>query len=116
MDGIGWEWIVGAIAVVLITFVAGRLSGGGGEQRTDLSGTPVGPTMRGATPPPASAPAPLAARMLDGVPPDQRQAIAAALTSGNKIQAIKLLREATGLGLRESKDTIEAIESQGKRG
>lgn len=52
--------------------------------------------------------------MLDGVPPDKRQAIGTALASGNKIEAIKLLREATGLGLRESKDAIEAIGGQRK--
>lgn len=41
----------------------------------------------------------------------QLNAIAEALRSGNKIQAIKLHRDATGLGLKESKDEIEAIEA-----
>jgi hypothetical protein len=41
----------------------------------------------------------------------QLNAIADALRAGNKIEAIKLHREATGLGLKESKDEIEAIET-----
>lgn len=32
-------------------------------------------------------------------------------TSGKKIQAIKELREATGLGLREAKDLVDAIDA-----
>lgn len=41
----------------------------------------------------------------------QMNAIADALRAGNKIEAIKLHRKATGLGLKESKDEIEAIEA-----
>ncbi len=41
----------------------------------------------------------------------QLNAIADALRSGQKIEAIKLHREATGLGLKEAKDAIEAIEA-----
>jgi hypothetical protein len=33
-----------------------------------------------------------------------------ALRRGNKIEAIKLLRNATGLGLKEAKDAVERIE------
>jgi ribosomal protein L7/L12 len=36
-------------------------------------------------------------------------AVEAALAQGNKIAAIKLLREATGLGLKESKDAVERM-------
>lgn len=36
-----------------------------------------------------------------------------ALRGGNKIEAIKLLREATGLGLKEAKDLVEAHEAGG---
>lgn len=36
-----------------------------------------------------------------------------ALRSGNKIEAIKRLREATGLGLKEAKDLVEAHEAGG---
>lgn len=41
----------------------------------------------------------------------QLDAITAALRAGNKIEAIKLYREATGFGLKESKDEVEAIEA-----
>jgi hypothetical protein len=34
--------------------------------------------------------------------------VTAALEKGDKIEAIKLLRKATGLGLKESKEAIEA--------
>lgn len=40
----------------------------------------------------------------------QINAISDALRGGNKIEAIKLYREATGLGLKESKDAVEALE------
>jgi len=33
-----------------------------------------------------------------------------ALSKGNKIEAIRLLREQTGLGLKEAKDAVEAFE------
>jgi len=35
--------------------------------------------------------------------------IAEALADGNKIEAIKIYREATGKGLKESKDFIDAL-------
>jgi hypothetical protein len=41
----------------------------------------------------------------------QLNAIADSLRAGNKIEAIKLYREATGFGLKESKDEVEAIEA-----
>jgi ribosomal protein L7/L12 len=40
----------------------------------------------------------------------QRQAIEAAIFAGNKIEAIKLYREATGVGLAEAKAAVEATE------
>lgn len=40
----------------------------------------------------------------------QINAISDALRGGNKIEAIKLYREATDLGLREAKDAVEALE------
>jgi ribosomal protein L7/L12 len=36
--------------------------------------------------------------------------ISAALAGGNKIEAIKLVRERTGLGLKESKDLVERLQ------
>jgi len=43
--------------------------------------------------------------------PEQRAAIVAALKRGNKIEAIKLCREATGLGLAEAKEWVEQLET-----
>jgi len=44
--------------------------------------------------------------------PDHTVAIQEALFDGKKIEAIKLYREQTGLGLKESKDAVEHIEEQ----
>ena len=44
------------------------------------------------------------------LPDEQIEAIRDALFRGNKIQAIKLYREATSLGLAESKAFIDALE------
>ena len=41
----------------------------------------------------------------------QRQAIEAAIFAGNKIEAMKLYREATGVGLAEAKEAVEAMEA-----
>jgi hypothetical protein len=43
--------------------------------------------------------------------PEQRESIAAALYQGQKIAAIKQLRELSGLGLKESKDIIDRLEA-----
>jgi hypothetical protein len=44
--------------------------------------------------------------------PDNTAAIHEALFAGNKIEAIKLYREQTSLGLKESKDAVEQLEAQ----
>jgi ribosomal protein L7/L12 len=44
-------------------------------------------------------------------PADVEAEILALLRNGNKIEAIKRLREATGLGLKEAKDAIDALEA-----
>ena len=43
--------------------------------------------------------------------PEQRDSIATALYQGRKIEAIKQLREWSGLGLGESKDIIDRLEA-----
>ena len=43
---------------------------------------------------------------------EQRQTLAEALYGGRKIEAIKQLRELSGLGLKESKEIIERLESE----
>jgi ribosomal protein L7/L12 len=56
--------------------------------------------------------APLQSGSLDsGLPDDVR----AALASGRKIEAIKLLRGHTGLGLKEAKDRVDAHEASAPR-
>lgn len=44
------------------------------------------------------------------IPPD----VAALMLQGNKIDAIRLLREQTGMGLKEAKDAVEAIQERNK--
>jgi ribosomal protein L7/L12 len=46
--------------------------------------------------------------------PTQNGRIQALLAAGNKIEAIKVYREMTGLGLKEAKDAVEAMQRQQK--
>jgi ribosomal protein L7/L12 len=88
--------VAGAAIALLIVFTAMR---GGGERHRDL--------MR---PPPM---APEAATLAPGVADEVRTLLA----RGAKIEAIKTVRETTGLGLKEAKDLVEAIEAgQGPAG
>ena len=115
MMGIGWEWIAGALAAVIVAFLIGRISAGS-DARTDLSGMPPGMAPRPAPPPPSPIAGPADGAMpLPSVPEAERRAIFRELAAGNKIAAIKLLREASGLGLREAKDLVEAVERQSPR-
>ena len=45
----------------------------------------------------------------NSIPPQ----VLAALERGNKIEAIRLLREASGLGLKDAKDAVEAVQRHG---
>jgi large subunit ribosomal protein L7/L12 len=95
-----WELAVAIVAGVLIGFLMRRRA-----PRQDLSGTPAPPPLRPLAPFRSAAPP-------QGGPPlttEQVMAVEAALAQGNKIAAIKLLREATGLGLKESKDAVERM-------
>ncbi|RIJ76949.1 hypothetical protein D1871_08165 [Nakamurella silvestris] len=58
------------------------------------------PEYRVPTPPPPG--------QVPGVPAD----VVAAIRSGNKLMAIKLYRGHTGLGLKEAKESVEALERQ----
>jgi large subunit ribosomal protein L7/L12 len=52
-----------------------------------------------------------AATAISAMSPDERNnAIVSLLKQGRKIEAIKLYREQTGLGLKEAKDAVEQIE------
>lgn len=50
--------------------------------------------------------------MSEPTPEAQADRIKNALFAGNKIEAIKLYREQTGLGLKESKDAVEKLEAE----
>ncbi|OGV65814.1 MAG: hypothetical protein A2283_07750 [Lentisphaerae bacterium RIFOXYA12_FULL_48_11] len=50
--------------------------------------------------------------MIDPIPTEMAQKIANCLYAGRKIEAIKLYRDHTGKGLKESKDFIEALEAK----
>ena len=94
-----WLWIAG-LAVLLL--FAGFAMGSRRREGRDLM-EPPRPVQR--TPPrPSVTPAPFLV-----VQPDQRAQIAAALQAGKKIEAIKLMREATGMGLAEAKAAVEAM-------
>ncbi|MBT5017664.1 ribosomal protein L7/L12 [bacterium] len=43
---------------------------------------------------------------------EQRQEILDSIRQGNKIQAIKIFRDVTGAGLKESKEFVEELTSQ----
>ncbi len=43
---------------------------------------------------------------------EQVQRISAAVFAGRKIEAIKIYREGTGVGLKDAKDFIEALEAR----
>lgn len=102
--------IVGIAAVIVI----GLLLWHGSKKKSsdeftgnvdDAGNTPVATDATAATPPSAS----------DGLPShhlvsNAEAAIRAILAAGHKIEAIKRVREETGLGLKEAKDLVEAME------
>ena len=97
------------VAWSALMFWLGRRSGGSSR---DLSGPPAHMVIPGVKP--AAAPPP----SMQATPPPQGlhlqpgmlEAVQAALMTGNKIMAIKLYREATGVGLAEAKAAVEAME------
>jgi hypothetical protein len=100
MNGLplGWGAAAALLAVVALAFWLGRATARG--ERGDLSGPPAGMPPRA-----------MAGTAVDaaGLPPEQLGAIRDAIARGNKIAAIKLMREATGLGLAEAKQAVEAL-------
>ncbi|MDG2002046.1 MAG: ribosomal protein L7/L12 [Novosphingobium sp.] len=93
-----WQAIAWTAAIFLLGFIFGKRTGGG----RDLSGPPP---MSEEPPPPLSAPEPEASG--GGFDSGVRALIEAELTAGHKIEAIKLLREATGMGLKDAKEAVE---------
>jgi ribosomal protein L7/L12 len=58
-------------------------------------------------------PPPAAVRSVRPLPEGERAAIVALLARGSKLEAIKRVRELTGLGLKEAKDMVEAWDAGG---
>ena len=48
----------------------------------------------------------------EGLPEDLAPAVLAAIGTGRKVEAVKLVRSATGLGLREARSLVEELEAR----
>ncbi len=93
-----------AIGVVFLLLLAFALRPSRG--RDSLMGNGQVPRYRlGQTEPKVSLAAPVVA-----LPPEVEQQVRALLAAGRKIEAIKLAREVTHLGLRDAKDLVESLE------
>ena len=98
-----------ALVVVAIALRIGFTLGRKADDRGDLSGVrhnPVAPPP----PRPAATPGASAGDTPQGMTHAQLAEIQRELAAGHKITAIKLYREATGMGLAESKNAVEAME------
>lgn len=95
--------VIGALALLAIGYALGRMTTTAGDDRGRLDQLPaaLAQTAR-AAPAPTAQPGTLS--------PEALTRIQDALRAGNKIQAIKIMREATGLGLAEAKDAVEAMQ------
>jgi hypothetical protein len=103
-----WTWVAIVVVALALALRVGFSLGRKSEDRGDLSGItqPRDVSQPRPSPPVAAASAPLP----QGLTAAQLAEIERELHAGNKITAIKLYREATGLGLAESKDAVEAME------
>lgn len=92
------------ILFVALLFFAFRRRGDAG----DLMGPPRagGQTVFPRTPLPTPPHAPPGG---GGLTPEVEEQVRALLAAGEKINAVKLVRQATGLGLREALDLVEAL-------
>jgi hypothetical protein len=98
---LGWGVAAVVAGLVVLVFWLGRASAGGNRGRGDLSGVPSRK--------PRARPASSFGSGPAGLNSAQRMAIVDELARGNKIAAIKLMREATGVGLTEAKQAVEAM-------
>lgn len=97
--------VIALVAVAVAGYLLGRARGAAAARREFAS-----PNADLRLPPPEMPPVLPAGAGLDGA---ARARISQALASRNKIEAIKLYRQATGLGLKESKDAIDLWERFG---
>jgi hypothetical protein len=109
MDFFGMEFLAGLVVGLII----GLILKSRGE-RQDLTGVPTSMAANMPRSPqgtsPGSMPPPPPATTGQTLSPGSLLKVGAALAAGNKIEAIKLLREASGLGLKEAKDAVERME------
>lgn len=94
-------WIVTAL-VALLAYGIGWATGSRSTRRSALPPVPAGRVIA----PPAS----VATEIYD----DQRAEIGRLIAQGNKIAAIKLYRDVTGVGLKEAKDAIDYWAAHGE--
>jgi ribosomal protein L7/L12 len=88
---------IGALVVILIVAAILRRSWGGSLDSVALPSTTLPQGVR--------------YHSVADVPAENLAEIRALLAQGNKIQAIKQLRDLTGLGLKEAKDAVEAMDA-----
>jgi hypothetical protein len=111
MDPFTQGVVAGALAMLAALVVLRFVRGSAGS---DLAGPPrsmTPPSPRPVSTPPPSVPTSLP--LASSQPVYDSKAVAAiadALNRGEKIEAIKLLRAATGLGLAEAKASVEDME------
>jgi len=95
----------------LLLFALGFLCGAGlvlALRRDSGARDLTGPPPRAPSPPPRASVDVAAVRVSSDAHSDDQ--ILAMIRRGDKIQAIKRMRDLTGMGLAESKDAVEAIE------
>jgi hypothetical protein len=103
-----WTWVAIVVVALALALRLGFSLGRKGDDRGDLSGITQ---LRDVSPPRPSPPiAAASAPLPQGLTAAQLAEIERLLRSGRKIEAIKLYREATRMGLAESKDAVEAME------
>lgn len=96
-----------AFVAILVGFFLGRKGGGNVVQVPSMPGPPPAPAP---SQPPSRPLPPRPGRKapLPGAPADWEAEARGLAATGQKIQAIKVVREATGLGLKESKDLVDS--------
>ena len=108
------KFIVVVAAVGLVCFLAGLVVASRRGRRDGRMLVQQSPLVADPPSPPAATPAPpaSAARRVapGGVNIQLGRDLEQLLSAGRKIEAIKLVRERTGLGLKEAKEAVERLE------
>jgi large subunit ribosomal protein L7/L12 len=101
---------VWSLVLLLIGFLAGYSRGKARLPETTLDrGRLDQPPPMSAAPPSATPAQAFRSTGPSNLSPEALTRIHDALRAGNKIQAIKIMREETGLGLAEAKNAVEAM-------